>query len=121
MSSSPQIGQLYRPVRPGYPVPQQPGGPGTVVVDPTQPCTIYPNGQNPSAYTPQTNPTPYAERAAMFFPACGHAIRSWEAVVDEYNGAPAAFILCPLCSYIVDILQPPSLAFDVNINPLILG
>jgi hypothetical protein len=119
--ADPQIGMLYKPVRPGYPVPKQPGGPGTVITDPTQPCTIYPNGVNPSAYTPQTNPTPYAERAAMFFSPCGHCFRAWEVAIDGVGGAPAALILCPLCSYIADILQPPSLALDVNINPLILG
>ena len=119
--SDPVIGMLYRPNRPGYPTPKQPGGVGNVVTDPTQPCTIYPNGGNPSAYTPQTNPTPYAERAACWFPGCGHAIRSWEVAIDSVGGAPAALILCPLCSYIVDIYQPPDLVLNVNLCPLILG
>jgi hypothetical protein len=117
--ADPQIGTLYYPNgRPGYP---KPFFNGTVVTDPTQPVTVYPNNQPPGYYTPTTNPTPYNERAAWAFPGCGHAIMEWEVVIDAYEGAPAAYILCPLCSYIQDRYQPPDLALNVNKNPIILG
>jgi len=120
MASNPQIGQL-QPQHAGYPTPSQPGGIGTPVTDPTQPCTVYPNGgPPPTAYTPQTNPTPYNERAAMFFPGCGHAIRSWEVRWDAVNGEQMALICCPLCGYLQDILTPEA-ALSVYQNPLILG
>jgi hypothetical protein len=116
---NPFVGQL-QPQHEGYPDPLQPGGPGTQVTDPTQPSVVYQNGTPPNFYTPTTNPTPYNERAAMFFPACGHAIRSWEVRWDAVNGDTMALIVCPLCGYLVDILTPQE-ALDVNINPLILG
>jgi hypothetical protein len=117
--SSPAIGQLA-PQHVGYPTPAQPGGPGTVVTDPTQPSVIYPNNQPPAFYTPTTNPTTYNERAAMFFPACSHAIRSWEVLWDAVDGQQMALIVCPLCQYIVNIMTPEQ-ALNTNINPLILG
>src|ERR1700676_3904164 len=75
---NPEIGSLYRQST-GYPKPKQPGGVGTLVTAPQQPDTIYSN----PPYTPVTNPTPYNERAAMFFPNCGHAIREWEIIQES--------------------------------------
>jgi hypothetical protein len=115
--SDPVIGQLYQPHnRGGYPTPQQPGGIGSQVTDPTQPSlTQY------QPYTPATNPIPYNERSAMFFPGCGHCIRSWEVVFDTVANAPAALLLCPLCGYIQNIYQPPSLILNTTITPMIYG
>src|ERR1700683_533989 len=111
-----QIGDLYSKNREGNPKPIQPGGPGTIVTQPAQPSnTQY------QSFTPATNPIPYNEKAAMFFPLCSHAIRCYEIIQCSWQGAPAAFLVCPMCNIIQDIYQPPSLILDTAITPMIYG
>ena len=93
----------------------QPNGPGTQVI-PTQPPVIY----NNPPYTPATNPTPYNERAAMFFPGCGHCIRSWEVQLDTVDCETMALLLCPLCHYIQAIYDP-AIILNTSIVPVIYG
>jgi hypothetical protein len=101
--ADPVLGGLYKQPREGYPVFTQPGGPGTPTV-PAQPPIQEVN-------TPTIPPYvgPPQEKLGRFFPGCGHSIMSFEIVLDSIAGSPAALVLCPLCSFIQNIYQPPSL------------
>lgn len=98
--ADPVIGTLLYQ-KEGYPPFVQPGGPGTPT-SPTQP----PQPQPP---TVPVYVGPPQEHLGRFFPGCGHSIMSWEVASVTVGGAPAKALLCPLCSYIQNIYQPPSL------------
>jgi len=98
--ADPQVGTIWRK-RTGGPAYTQPGGPGTPTI-PTQP----PSQQPP---TVPYYVGPPQEHLGRFYPGCGHSIMSYEVAQDTVNGAPAALVLCPLCGYIQNIYQPPSL------------
>lgn len=116
-----QVGQLYEPANRPYPRGFQANGQGTPVTNFVQPSIVYPNNVAPDFYAANTNPTAYNERASMFTAGCAHCFRSWELIQTAVGGAPAMLICCPLCGYVQSILQPPSLALDVNQNPNIYG
>lgn len=110
--ADPVLGGLYLNPQRYYPIPTQPGGPGTPTV-PAQP---------PVEETRVVTQPPYVgppqEHLGRFFPGCGHSIMSYEIARTTIGGAPAALVLCPLCNYIQNIYQPPSL---LDQQDIILG
>lgn len=108
--ADPVIGTLLYAHREGYPAFVQPGGPGTPVF-PSQPPTPQPPTEPPWVGPPQ-------EHLGRFFPNCGHSIMSWEVASVTLAGAPALALICPLCSFIENLYQPPSL---LNQQEFILG
>lgn len=107
----PVIGGLYLSPTRSYPIPLQPGGPGTPVTAPTQPA-------NPNEKTVTVYIGPPQEHVGRFYPGCGHSIMSYEIVLVAVGGAPAALVVCPLCGYVQNIYQPPSL---LDAQDIILG
>ena len=115
--ADPIVGGLL-PAREGYPPAQQPGGVGTKVI-PTQPVPVTTQGPTPTgAYPPAVDPTPSAEQASMFFPGCGHAIRSWQIARAAIGGVPSALVTCPLCGWVQSVRSPFNL---LDLEEIILG
>jgi hypothetical protein len=81
----------------------QPGGPGTEVF-------------------PQQQP---AERVAMFVFGCGHWANHLDIKIMGYMPPAqpldkAAYVLCPLCSFVNRIIYPTSLLYDPIANYIVL-
>ena len=93
MSTIPQLGTLfYSGVRNGTLTWTQPGGPGTLV---------YPQ-------------QPFGEHVALWVGGCGHWFNHWDVHQNIFNPpsqqvgyvTSSAFLCCPLCSFIQQIIVP---------------
>lgn len=107
MSTIPQLGSLfYSGIRNGVVVWSQPGGSGTVV---------YPQ-------------QPFGERVALFTAGCGHWFNHWDVHKNIFNPPStvigytieSAFLCCPLCSYIQQIIYPYADIYSLS-NYILLG
>ena len=112
--SFPVIGQLYIPNYHGIAW-SQPGGTGT---------TVYPQ-QNDGPFTAYPVPGQFFAEAgeSLWRSGCGHG---WDAFhisrdYDPNTSSSAAVIYCPLCSYVVQILEPYDLVYSVTQYPIIVG
>ena len=108
--SLPEIGTLYQ--NPSIPMQTwtQPGGPGT---------TVYPQAYDSARgfLEAPLNPT------GQYVPGCGHAsniLRIWE-VYDSDTNQQAALICCPVCTFIVRIIEPYSAFDDYIVCPIVIA
>jgi hypothetical protein len=46
------------------------------------------------------------QKVGMFFPACGHSIRSWHITNISVGGTRFALVCCPMCGYIQRVMDP---------------
>ena len=76
MAVDPVVGQLLS--LPYYAQCSQPGGIGT-----------------PALPSPTVG-----QMVGMFFPGCGHSIRSWDIRQASITGVPTKLICCPVCGFI---------------------
>ena len=81
------VGELY-PTQ-YYPTFSQPGGPGT----PTFPQQDI------------------GEKLGTFTAGCGHWFNNWWVPNSAFLGVPSAYIACPLCGYVQQIVTPQSLIY----------
>lgn len=92
----------------------QPGGPGT---------TVFPQQQInvPFAAYPVPGQV-WMENSGLWNSPCGHWFNAPRIQMDHDDmlGQSAALVLCPLCSYIIRIIEPFSAIDDVISNPVII-
>ena len=104
MAGLPQIGTLYNGgYQNGIRVYTQPQGPGTPVF-PQPPTTSPPQNWRNTAYLP-VYPTVFVSLLTF---GCGHRTNTVEVFEqwDPVNGVQAALLCCPVCSFIVEIVEP---------------
>lgn len=94
--ADPILGELL-PV-PYLPSSSQPGGPGTIVTDPTQ--TVQ-------------------EKNGFYYPGCGHSVNSYDVSRSAVGGVPSAIVKCPVCGYVEQIYTPYTI-FD-NLQGVLFG
>lgn len=93
----------------------QPGGSGT---------TVYPQ-QNDGVMTTYPVPGQWISEAgeALWRAGCGHgfdAFMVWKDRDDTEN-LSAAVVCCPLCSYIIRVIEPYELWTDPILYPILVG
>jgi len=94
----------------------QPGGKGTQVF-PAQA-----DGQPFSAY-----PVPgqiFVEAGeALWRAGCGHGFDAFriQQDYDPTTKSSCALILCPICSYLINVIEPYELVYSVTQHPIIVG
>jgi hypothetical protein len=111
MEEFPQLGTLFHgglsPYAPDQgPVWTQPDGPGT---------TVFPQQA-------------FGERVALFTFGCGHWSNHFDVHKNNFNPPSydasytvvSAFLCCPLCSYIQQIISPYDQIYDLS-NYILLG
>lgn len=92
----------------------QPGGPGT---------TVYPQqqiGTNYAAY-PVVGQI-WAENSGLWVAGCGHWFDCVRVFHDYDNmlESSAAVICCPLCSFLIRLIEPYDQIYNVNDNMIII-
>lgn len=94
----------------------QPGGPGTVVSPQQADGTPF------SAY-PVPGQIFVEAGSALWRAGCGHGFDCFriQRDFDTVTGLSAALILCPVCSYIINVLEPYESAYDTMRHPIIIG
>jgi len=97
--SSALIGTLYIPNYHGIAW-TQPGGPGT---------TVYPTqGDGPWLQYPVSGQFLAPSSEALWHPGCGHGIDFFTVLrdFDLINDMSAAVIICGICSYLIQLIEP---------------
>ena len=114
--SSADVGTLYQKNRNGIAW-SQPLGPGTAV---------YPQEAN-YIYDPPQNPIPpgtfFSESSGLWFAGCGHNFDDFWVFrdYDDITSSSVAIVACPLCSFIIQLIEPYEKWTDVNQFPIIVG
>jgi hypothetical protein len=102
--ADPVVGELYNEDMCGeqgwLPEYTQPGGIGT----PTYPAQ---STGSPSII----DGVPQEQGTGMFTAGCGHWFNSFDVITGTYQGGTAAFVRCPLCGYLQEIINPSSLLY----------
>lgn len=81
-------GELFQP-NDAYPVFEQPSGPGTVT---------YPQQQ-------------IGEKLGTFTAGCGHFFNNWMVLNRAFLGVFSAYICCPVCGFVQNIVTPQKLIY----------
>lgn len=107
------VGTLYIPDYHGVAW-SQPGGPGTQVLPQQQINTPFSN-------YPVVGQV-WAENSGLWNSPCGHWFNCPLIMMahDDMLESSAALVLCPLCSYLIRIIEPFNAIDDVIANPIVI-
>jgi hypothetical protein len=115
MSGVPEVGTLYYGgYVNGLKVWTQPGGPGTIVFP--QVPSQFPTQFQGYPQTPMSYP-------AQYYPPCSHPSNCLELqeIYDPATGNQVMLLLCPQCSFVIQIYNPASLYYDYVENPIVIA
>ena len=77
-----------------------------------QPNDAYPPFQQPGGTGAATFPQQQiGEKLGMFTAGCGHFFNNWMVLNRAFLGQFSAYICCPICGYVQNIVTPQSLIY----------